>query len=384
MADWNSLLDDPLFNAGLGLLGGAATPNPWGVAADQLNRYQTLRQNRELQKMHSKLYEAQAIKAKSEAEQEAAARAARDRVRANITDPKELDLFDTNPSKWVEFKLKGPEYKVVGRSLIDPSKPEQPLYRDPEAPPTEPEFIRLLRAQGVIEGSPQWNAEIAQYRRKLQTHAPAPMAISYGSPIPMLNKEKGEIEYVQPGNRAGAPPQVMSGYTRPPPDPTAPKDPTEDMAKTQYNISRVVSSAKQLKGVPAKEHLPSGREAAINALVPGDRLAETLINQSATTNRQIARAAQGDAVDALLYLATGAAYNEEQAAAARRAYIPQYGDKPDTIKAKKQRFNSLIKDAKVRSARAWTPELDEAVQELTKDSFDAAPSSGGWTVKKVR
>ena len=73
MADWNSLIDDPLFNAGLGLLGGASTGNPWGAAADQLNKYQTLRQNREYQRMHAKVYEAQALKAQQEAEQAARA-----------------------------------------------------------------------------------------------------------------------------------------------------------------------------------------------------------------------------------------------------------------------------------------------------------------------
>ena len=66
MADWNSLLDDPVFNAGLGLLAGTPTANPWAATADQLNRYQTLRQNREYQQMHSKLYEAQARKAEEE------------------------------------------------------------------------------------------------------------------------------------------------------------------------------------------------------------------------------------------------------------------------------------------------------------------------------
>ena len=71
MADWNSLIDDPLFNAGLGLLGGASTGNPWGAAADQLNKYQALRQNREYQRMHAKVYEAQARKADLEAQESA-------------------------------------------------------------------------------------------------------------------------------------------------------------------------------------------------------------------------------------------------------------------------------------------------------------------------
>lgn len=75
MADWNSLIDDPLFNAGLGLLGGASTGNPWGAAADQLNKYQALRQNREYQRMHAKVYEAQARKADLEAQESANAQA---------------------------------------------------------------------------------------------------------------------------------------------------------------------------------------------------------------------------------------------------------------------------------------------------------------------
>lgn len=82
MADWNSVIDDPVFNLGLGLLAGAPTANPWGAASEQLNKYQALRQNREYQQMHSKLYEAQARKYEQDALTAQQAQADADRNRA--------------------------------------------------------------------------------------------------------------------------------------------------------------------------------------------------------------------------------------------------------------------------------------------------------------
>lgn len=384
MADWNSLIDDPLFNAGLGLLGGASTGNPWGAAADQLNRYQALRQNRELQKMHSKLYEAQARKAEEEGQARQARQQTLAQVRATIADPRELQLFDIDPEAYakskVETRLKP---MVVGRSLIDPSNPDKPLYRDPEPAPKPGEIERLVALVNDPNTPPTHKQVYAQALQKMTTHAPAPTAISYGSPV-FAQDAQGNPVAIQGSNRGGQP-NIIPGLSPAPPAPGPAKDPTEDMAKTQYNVSRIINSAKQLQSVPKTALAPSGREASIGALVPGNELSETMLNTSVSPERQIARAAQGDIVDALLFLSTGASYTDDQIRAARRAYIPQYGDKEPVLRSKQERLQTLVRDAKVRSARAWTPEMDAAVESLQQSFPDASkPASVGWSIKKVR
>jgi hypothetical protein len=94
-------------------------------------------------------------------------------------------------------------------------------------------------------------------------------------------------------------------------------------------------------------------------------------NVARTGNRQIVYGAQRDVVDALLYLATGAAYNKEQLAAQLDTYMPQYTDKPKTVIEKQQRLVELISDAKSRAGKAWTPKMDAAMNVLNIQS--AAP-----------
>ena len=99
-------------------------------------------------------------------------------------------------------------------------------------------------------------------------------------------------------------------------------------------------------------------------------------------DRQIVAAAQEDIIDALLYLATGAAYNKEQRAGQIASYMPGYTDKSGTVAAKRERLSGLIRSAKVRSGASWTPEMDTAAQAL----FGGAPAkavapaktSNGW------
>jgi hypothetical protein len=95
-----------------------------------------------------------------------------------------------------------------------------------------------------------------------------------------------------------------------------------------------------------------------SAKVPGlgvavaDTLPEFASNYTKGGQRQIVEAAQLDALDAALTLATGAAYTKEQLFGLRKSYFPQFGDKPETVKAKKSRFDKLIQDAKIRAGSA--------------------------------
>jgi hypothetical protein len=88
--------------------------------------------------------------------------------------------------------------------------------------------------------------------------------------------------------------------------------------------------------------------------------AETLANAFRSSDRQQADAAQLDALDAALTLATGAAYTKEQLANLRKSYFPQIGDSAENIKAKQKRFQTIVETARIAAGRA-EPSIDKAV-----------------------
>jgi hypothetical protein len=92
-------------------------------------------------------------------------------------------------------------------------------------------------------------------------------------------------------------------------------------------------------------------------------------NVARSTERQQANAAQLDALDAALTLATGAAYTREQLRGQAVSYFPQIGDDPETVRSKAARFETLIKTARIASGRA-EPSIDKA---LASDTSPDAP-----------
>ncbi len=79
---------------------------------------------------------------------------------------------------------------------------------------------------------------------------------------------------------------------------------------------------------------------------------EALANKATPYERQTVEAAQLDALDAALTLATGAAYTKEQLAGLSKSYFPQLGDDDKTVADKKQRLADVIETAKIRAGRA--------------------------------
>lgn len=142
--------------------------------------------------------------------------------------------------------------------------------------------------------------------------------------------------------------------------------------QASYNIDRVLNAAKEINKVVEKN--PS-------VIKPGmGEAAASSIGLSGTANfarnadRQIVYGAQRDALDALLYLATGAAYNKEQLEGQMAAYIPSYTDEPAAVAAKQARMAQLIQSAKTRAGKAWTPEMETAMQGLVNPA-SAAPTA---------
>ena len=136
---------------------------------------------------------------------------------------------------------------------------------------------------------------------------------------------------------------------------------SEGERKDAYNLARVVNAASTINAATKTEPgavKPGLKEAAVSAL-PGVDEASYLAQ---SPQRQIVTAAQTDMIDALLTLATGAAYTKEQLAGQRAAILPRFGESKESIIAKKQRVKDLATAARIRAGRAWTPEMDKAIE----------------------
>lgn len=146
--------------------------------------------------------------------------------------------------------------------------------------------------------------------------------------------------------------------------------PSEGERKDAYNLGRIVTAQRQITQAVAKDpsaFAPGGLEALVES-APGDG-AFTYLTQS--PQRQIVAAAQGDMIDALLTLATGAAYTKEQLAQQRQSYLPRWNESDTSKRAKVERLYDLAQQARVRAGRAWTPELDTAIDEAFQPFLQA-------------
>lgn len=108
----------------------------------------------------------------------------------------------------------------------------------------------------------------------------------------------------------------------------------------------------------ALRNIPLVGEMAANAVTPYER--------------QTVEAAQLDALDAALTLATGAAYTKEQLRALSKSYFPQLNDDAKTVEDKKARLASVIETARIRAGR-MAPQIDKVL--AASSVGNAAPAS---------
>ena len=155
---------------------------------------------------------------------------------------------------------------------------------------------------------------------------------------------------------------------------TKPKDVTVSEQQAAYHGKRILDAAAQIAAATKKApsaNRPSALEAGVSA-TPGVR---GFVGGVRSAPRQIVTAAQREMLDALLYLATGAAYNKEQLEGEIESTLPAYLDKPETVQAKRDRLRLKIDAAKIRAGDAWTPEMDAALAVLDSDAAAAAPAA---------
>jgi hypothetical protein len=134
---------------------------------------------------------------------------------------------------------------------------------------------------------------------------------------------------------------------------------TESERLAGYNAGRALDAAKRIAA--ATKQSPE-------ATAPGEVEAFTSLfvdpNFVRGEERQRVSSAQREMIDALLTLATGAAYNREQLEGQMESYVPRYTDRPGTREDKRTALLGLIQNAKIKAGRAWTPEMDASFEQL--------------------
>lgn len=159
--------------------------------------------------------------------------------------------------------------------------------------------------------------------------------------------------------------------------------PSEGERKDSYNLGRIVSAQKRIRDAVAKDPTaiaPSGKEAFVSA-IPG---ASEYSYLSQSPQRQVVSGAQSEIIDAVLTLATGLSYTPVQLEAQRAAYLPKWNESPESRAAKYQAIQSLVESAKVRAGRAWTPEMDKAVEEAFAPIEPKSPEPSPFTSDQQR
>ena len=187
----------------------------------------------------------------------------------------------------------------------------------------------------------------------------------------------------------GAPAATAPISTEQPPAAFRPKPKDAKISESErvaaYNAGRTLLSAADIFNSVKSDPdaiAPGAAEAAVGLFIDP--------NFIRSADRQIVSSAQYEAVDALLTLATGAAYNQEQRASQIQRYIPLYSDKPKTREYKKRALLDTIRVAKTKSGSAWTPEMDAALQKLglVDDTGMEAPAPAsdvsGFKIRGVR
>lgn len=174
------------------------------------------------------------------------------------------------------------------------------------------------------------------------------MNVTMGSPV-AVQLPDGSTAMVQPGNRPGVAPQLMTipGTTqplRPAKDPNADKPLNDSQAKALLFGSRMQEAEKVLTGLEGK-YSPgaiNAKSAAENTPFVGG-LAGMAGNAMLSDAGQQAEQAQRDFINAVLRRESGAAISASEFENARKQYFPQPEDKPGNLAQKRANRQLAIK-----------------------------------------
>jgi hypothetical protein len=137
------------------------------------------------------------------------------------------------------------------------------------------------------------------------------------------------------------------------------ENPTQGEKQDAYNVSRIVNAVGRIQKAVGKEpsSIAPGFMEGPASIIGAEGLAQS-------GPRQIIAGAQADALDAMLYLATGATYTDTQLKAAKASYIPNYWDDENTKLDKQEALRNLVIEGKKRAGRGWSPEAESSFNEV--------------------
>lgn len=198
----------------------------------------------------------------------------------------------------------------------------------------------------------------------------------------LLNKKTGEYKLMQPGEtgipgpraapETGGAPVETPISTATPPQPNGLKPPpkttgvqiTQGERRAASLLDNVVRNAGAVNKViieTPEAFQPTAVEAASGFLPWGERQAAAW---QQTPERKIVYNRMLQSIDALLTLATGAAYTKPQLEAQLGAYLPGFFDEDAVKRDKVLALRDRIESEKINAGRAWTPEQDAKAEEV--------------------
>jgi hypothetical protein len=266
-----------------------------------------------------------------------------DAVKAGIVDPATYIAStrkDTTPIKLGE-----------GDKLVQPGTYKE-LASNPKQP-TPTDVGKLLAEFNALSPNDPRRATYLDAIKKATTHQPPVSIANYGSPVPVQLPD-GSTALVQPSNKSGAPPQLMTlpGSNvplRPAKDPAAPKDLTEAQAKATAFLGQMRGATKEL-GAIGMDQSALGSQAEV-ALAGGP------VNSVIGAKAQRVRQAQDQWAEAFLRFKSGAAVTEAEVKRNRETFFPKIGDKPEQIAQKSRARAQAEQDMEIAAGRG-APRLD--------------------------
>jgi hypothetical protein len=257
------------------------------------------------------------------------------------------------------LQSRDPQLQQLGRAIADANKPKT----NREFAPSE-----ISRLQQEIAQLPANDPRRAPLEARIQMLTTRPEPTKVEVQVPVYNPDTKQIEFASRE-------QISRGGLLP----TSAKPELPGLNEQQASTAtrRLLQRAQEISAVVSRN--PSAEApGVVETAVENLPLISRATNLVRSADRQVVASAQADVLDALLYLATGAAYNKEQLEQQKLAYIPSFSDSSSTRALKRQRLTQMIENAKVRAGRAWSPELDAALNALLESpAMRAAPAAAG-------
>ena len=266
-------------------------------------------------------------------------------------------LYDANTFKPVATAPKEPKYHVVNGSLVQEpqpgaTSPVAPVYTAPEK---EPEVIRILKAAGLQEGSPQWAQAMQNLVTKTTTHQPPTQVTTNVS----TEKEYGE-QFA--GKIAAADSDMRDAAIKAP-----------QLADRANQVLKLLSDGKVITGTGADFRLAFAKAAKLAGIEGA--------NGTAADTEQVSTMLAQNTLDAIKAsgLGSGSGFSN-----ADRDFLEKaVGGKISLEKETLQRLASLSHKAAVATADKWNTRVKAIPQSvlegtgITRDPTIISPIFGG-------